>query len=205
MPDRPLHARDGWLQVLGLVGASHLLENVARLLPGYAESRISELLAQAAATSGAPRLTLLVSSALIGPMFEELVFRGVLFELLRRWRGPGAAIVGSALLFGAAHLDTHQSGVAALLGLQLGALRHVHGLSWAIIAHVANNGLALGASAFALPAGLSASPTARLASIAAALCLTGFACASLAQSMRSPDPEWPAPAPKLQNGPEASE
>jgi membrane protease YdiL (CAAX protease family) len=41
-------------------------------------------------------------AGIIGPVAEELLFRGIVFGFLRRW-GASAAIIGSSLLFVAAH------------------------------------------------------------------------------------------------------
>lgn len=58
---------------------------------------------QAAAKAGLLSLCVLVfSGAILTPFGEEVVFRGVIANALNRY-GPWAGIVGSALIFGAAH------------------------------------------------------------------------------------------------------
>src|SRR3954469_5265581 len=42
--------------------------------------------------------------AVAAPIGEEIAFRGYLFPALTRWRGPWIAALGTALLFGAAHV-----------------------------------------------------------------------------------------------------
>src|SRR3954467_6016020 len=42
--------------------------------------------------------------AVAGAIGEEIAFRGYLFPALTRWRGPWIAALGTALLFGAAHV-----------------------------------------------------------------------------------------------------
>ena len=77
------------LQIVGLLAANHVL---TRWIGGGLETG-------AAALPGAFALGLGLGQAVI----EELVFRGVLFAWLQpRW-GPGVAVLGPALLFGAVH------------------------------------------------------------------------------------------------------
>src|SRR3989442_2580671 len=45
----------------------------------------------------------LVESVVLTPVFEELVFRGLLFGTLRRGLGPAAAALVSAVVFAVAH------------------------------------------------------------------------------------------------------
>lgn len=44
-----------------------------------------------------------VGIVLLAPLLEELVFRGILFQLLLPRVGPGPTVVGTALLFALAH------------------------------------------------------------------------------------------------------
>ena len=67
-------------------------------------------------------LIALLCSILIAPIFEELLFRGlVMGELLKVMR-PWAANVSQALVFGIMHGVLFQSVFAALMGLVLGEL-----------------------------------------------------------------------------------
>ena len=150
--------------------------------------------------AGPPELAeALVLFAIVPALLEELIFRGVLFAFFERLRGPIFAICLCALLFGIVHLDPHHALVAALLGLQLGLLRHLHGLPVAIAAHLVNNTLALSASFLArVEGGPLPSLEAGSASIILALILSGSACASLMHSMRS---FWPcSPPPSRESG-----
>lgn len=199
-PPRRARPRDIAIQLAGLLALSHLLFAAVGLMPGYAESRIARQLAEAALWPTGLRSTQLLTGALIGPVLEELLFRGLAFEAIRRRCGPLAAIAGSALLFGAAHLDAHQAAVATLLGLQLAALREVHGLPLAIGAHVANNALALGLTSLGPIPALSSGVTTVLAGI-----LAGIACASLVQSLRSAETAVPELPTGLQTAADPSE
>lgn len=67
-------------------------------------------------------LSSIVGVAIAAPFFEEMLFRGIILRgLLARMR-PAAAVVVSALIFGAAHLNLYQFVVGTLIGLPLGWL-----------------------------------------------------------------------------------
>jgi membrane protease YdiL (CAAX protease family) len=173
-----LTAGDRLLQVLGLLGTSQLLAALAKRAPGWATSRLADALAPIDGEGEAGLCMLIARDAIGTATLEELVFRGALFEGLRRALGLGPAIAGSAVLFGLAHLDLHHGLAAAVLGLQLGALRALFGLPLAIVAHVTNNLAAL----LATRAGFEASAL----SLAIAAGLACSACAVLAQRLRHP-------------------
>jgi membrane protease YdiL (CAAX protease family) len=61
---------------------------------------------------------------------EEVVLRGVLFDAMREWRGDGAALVATTLLFALIHVPLYGVGALPLdlaVGLLLGGLRIVSG------------------------------------------------------------------------------
>lgn len=88
-------------------------------------------------------LTLAVIS--VGPLVEELLFRGVLFSALLRRLHVGWAIFASALLFGLVHLPDFGGAWYAvpdlvLVGVVLAWLRLRSGSLWpAVVAHACNN------------------------------------------------------------------
>lgn len=57
---------------------------------------------------------------LAAPIFEELIFRGLILTLLLRRYTPQKAIIWSAILFGVAHLNPWQFIAAALIGYAIG-------------------------------------------------------------------------------------
>ncbi len=88
-----------------------------------------------------PTLALLLLVAGVAPVFEETLFRGFLMPVMaRRW--PMAwAVVGSALLFGAIHLQPLGLPTLAMLGLVLGlAMRRTGHLGTSILVHACWNG-----------------------------------------------------------------
>ena len=67
--------------------------------------------------------------AVLPPIFEEIAFRGILMQSLRRF-GDGFALLVSALLFGLFHLNMIQTPYAFLLGLWFGYLVLRTGSLW---------------------------------------------------------------------------
>jgi membrane protease YdiL (CAAX protease family) len=139
--------------LIGFLALSHALHDAVvalGLLEGTTLAEIDKVVREAS-----PLRPLLVWLAvgLAPALGEELLFRGFLLRLLAlRW--PGAvAVVGSAVLFGAAHLDWVQGASAFLLGAYLAALTQRAGsLRPALLCHATNNSLAVAGSAGLLPA-----------------------------------------------------
>ncbi len=89
-------------------------------------------------------------ATLVVPVYEEIFFRGFIHNAFRNRLGMWGAIIASSLLFGLFHLIPAQIITAFLLGLVLGWMYEKSGSLWTvIIAHVVNNGLAMGMAAIA--------------------------------------------------------
>ncbi|MDR0852868.1 MAG: CPBP family intramembrane metalloprotease [Clostridiales Family XIII bacterium] len=79
---------------------------------------------------------------LIGPVFEELVFRGAILGQLRKY-GTNFAILMSALFFGFFHMVPVQIPTGFLIGLLLGYAAIRYSLRMSIILHMINNGVGM--------------------------------------------------------------
>ena len=139
----------------------------ARLLPGIALASISlaivlgeleswlpgvqkfgDLIRQVMGSSG--MLPAVLASCIAAPVVEELLCRGVMLRGLRVRRTAGAAILASALLFAAMHLNPWQGFIALPLGLAYGWLTLRTGsLLSSMLAHTLHNTLA---AVFVVPA-----------------------------------------------------
>lgn len=99
---------------------------------------------QAAANGGlAGMLLLLLTSAVLGPIGEELVFRGVVQSALEKY-GSWVAVLGSSLMFAAVHGPSVIFVDAFVMGLFFGAMFSLSGSIWpAVTLHVIYNGLNL--------------------------------------------------------------
>nr|YP_009531102.1 putative membrane associated protease [Paulinella micropora]AXY63791.1 putative membrane associated protease [Paulinella micropora] len=66
-------------------------------------------------------------AVILAPLFEELIFRGVLLPSLGRKLGPGWGVILSSLIFSIAHLSLGELAPLTALGLGLGWLRVTSG------------------------------------------------------------------------------
>ena len=84
--------------------------------------------------------------AVLAPLVEELVFRGLLYGWLAgRW-GTVAAWIVSSLAFAAAHVEPAHIILVLPLGLWFGWLRRRTNSLWpSLVAHMVNNGFAVAA------------------------------------------------------------
>jgi membrane protease YdiL (CAAX protease family) len=79
---------------------------------------------------------------ILGPLFEEIIFRGAILRTLLPF-GQNFAIVVSALLFGLYHLILTQGIFAFFVGLVLAYCTLRYSIKWAMLLHMVNNGLAM--------------------------------------------------------------
>jgi len=70
-----------------------------------------------------PLLLLLVTTVVLAPVFEELVFRGILLPVLVSKAGKISGVVLSALIFALAHLSVGELPPLFVLGIGLGLMR----------------------------------------------------------------------------------
>jgi len=92
-------------------------------------------------------IILLLSVAVVAPIYEEIVFRGILLKGMANKLNPAVALVVSALLFALVHLNIPQGINAFLLGLVIGFIYLKTGSIYlSIFAHFVNNLLALSVS-----------------------------------------------------------
>jgi uncharacterized protein len=93
--------------------------------------------------------------AIMAAVIEEVVFRGFLFGGLLKYVGPVWAAIGSAVLFGALHLQPLAFPALTFLGLILALLYYRTGSLWMpILMHFVVNALALLAQFVAAQQGL---------------------------------------------------
>lgn len=77
-------------------------------------------------------------SAVLAPVWEEIIFRGVILRSLRPC-GKRFAIFGSAILFALFHGNLLQAPYAFVMGLLFGYLTCEYSISWSIVLHIFNN------------------------------------------------------------------
>ena len=69
-------------------------------------------------------ILLVLSASVVAPIFEEILFRGIMFTGLRRKYSLGTSLFIQAILFGLMHGNPWQFFYAFLLGILLGLLVH---------------------------------------------------------------------------------
>lgn len=123
-------------------GASQFCESIGSFVfPGlFSGNAVGGYVSQTSATTGV--LDLLIYFLLlcvVAPVFEELVFRGIIFASIRPY-GKGFAVVVSSLLFGLLHGNISQFVYAVTFGLVLATVREKTGnLKSVILLHFMNN------------------------------------------------------------------
>jgi membrane protease YdiL (CAAX protease family) len=91
--------------------------------------------------NGAALACLALTAVLLAPLFEELLFRGVLLPVVGKEWGAPAGIVVSAVTFALAHLSLSEALPLLALGLGLGWLRYSSGrLMSSVVMHSLWNG-----------------------------------------------------------------
>ena len=141
-----------WSTLLAAMGAALLASAFDQVVAGGLEAiawvpplSAEQMLVRIQLITDMPSaLTVVLAVVLIPALCEEVLFRGLVFTGLHYHHGAAAAIVGSAFLFAAAHLNPWQFPALFLLGLFLGGLVHwTHSIYPAILAHAVNNALSV--------------------------------------------------------------
>ncbi|MCR5249184.1 MAG: CPBP family intramembrane metalloprotease [Lachnospiraceae bacterium] len=147
------HCGTEWKEVLGLKGIRWSLVplcmlytwltlplvaavNLASLL--FTGNRASEIFSQ---LSDLPPWLIFFFVGVAAPVFEECMFRGVLYSGLRKGASALQAVLVSALLFGLFHMNINQMLYAFLLGIFFALLRETTGsILPSVICHMTVNG-----------------------------------------------------------------
>lgn len=91
----------------------------------------------------------LVAFALLAPLVEELVFRGLLYGWVESRWGSMVALVVSSLAFAGAHYEPAHIVLVLPLGFLFGWLRRrTNSLVPSLVSHIVNNGFAVLSAAF---------------------------------------------------------
>ena len=91
-----------------------------------------------AATMQEGSISMLLYGALIAPVTEEILFRGLVQSTFRPY-GKRFAILASAFLFGMFHGNLVQTPYALTVGLVLGYVAEEYSLGWCVVLHMFNN------------------------------------------------------------------
>lgn len=127
------------LVLLGIVlilAVSVVIEPLINLFPDHYMERLNQSIGNGGWA--------LLMTVVLAPVFEEMLFRGLILESARTKWGASTAIVLSAALFGLVHLPILPQALNAfVMGIALGYIYVLTGsLLSVIIIHAINNGLA---------------------------------------------------------------
>lgn len=126
--------------LMGFVG---LVALIGTVLGQPFENPQVELMSGGQAFDTSSRIWIFVLIALLAPIAEEVLFRGMIFPLLRPW-GSGAAILGSAAIFTVVHLIPIIFPLLFFVGIILGFLREKSGsIMPGLVLHIMQNSIAI--------------------------------------------------------------
>lgn len=136
---RPMRV-DTFFLILSLFMSAQLVSQLGIVIMdgifGLLGKSVSEFLQTAGVSTDS--LSMLLYVGLGAPIFEEILFRGLLIRSLEPY-GKKMAIFVSALLFGFYHGNPVQTPYAALVGMVLGYVAMEHNIIWAMVLHMFNN------------------------------------------------------------------
>ena len=79
-------------------------------------------------------------AGILGPVTEELLYRGIIFGLLEKYSNKWTALILSSLMFGFVHLSFVQSVYAGIMGLIAGIVyMKTRKLIWTVLMHITIN------------------------------------------------------------------
>jgi membrane protease YdiL (CAAX protease family) len=129
---------------IGLLFANGVLVVLTSFLLGGLENPQGEALAPGGVLSTPSFLLLFFLVALVAPVSEEMIFRGVLYRYLRARRGVASAVALSAAAFALAHVVPVLLLALFVLGIALALVaERSSSLYPAIALHALNNGISL--------------------------------------------------------------
>jgi len=133
------------LGLLMLFGLDYILGELMTFLPNY-----DQMLADYQTMfAGIDMIYLFIGGVIVGPICEEIIFRGIIEEGFLQTYSPNKAILFSAMIFGGIHLVPLQVLSAFLAGLLLGWIYWKTRSLWIVIVlHIVNNYIAFTFSDF---------------------------------------------------------
>lgn len=131
---------------LGVSGISNLWIFLMQFLATYSptiKSSLESFIQHDKIFNANPILTF-ISVAILAPIVEEIIFRGIIFNESSKYKGGAFPIIISALLFGLAHMQPIQIVYAFIVGLIFGFVySKTHSLPIVMFLHMLNNLLTL--------------------------------------------------------------
>lgn len=129
-----------FMQLLCVFMSVQLLFSLMQMLVEWLLNLIglSAMAALEMATVSTDTVSMFLYVGFLGPIAEELLFRGLLLRTTEQY-GKRFAIFSTALLFGMFHGNILQSPFAMMVGLVLAYVTVEYSIVWAIVLHIFNN------------------------------------------------------------------
>lgn len=126
--------------VIAAVGCYCLDVLVANIVALISPSALETFNATMASTTSGNEVVSFLTIVIAAPIAEELLFRGIIFSMLRKHWSDVAAIIVSALLFGLYHMNLMQAIYVLPIGLLLGYTAYkCKSVLPCILIHMVNN------------------------------------------------------------------
>lgn len=123
----------------GISGISGLWVMLAEHIPLLQKS-VEAMRTGAQNIAGGNAFGTFMIAVLAAPVIEEILFRGIVFNAMRKFSPTWAAILMSSVLFGAYHFNAVQIVYAALMGIVAGIIYNKKkNLLFPVLVHFANN------------------------------------------------------------------
>ena len=139
--------RDAPIAIIGMIvyfiGAALLLQFFIKYIPGFDVNQAQNL-GVSDLQPGIETYLTFALLVLVGPIAEELIFRGYLYGNLKRVGTPvWLAVLVTSVLFGAAHMQWNVGVNVFVLSVAMCIAREYTGSIWAgVLMHMLKNGLA---------------------------------------------------------------
>ncbi|MCR4888327.1 MAG: CPBP family intramembrane metalloprotease [Ruminococcus sp.] len=110
-----------------------IIESLLNLAGFTAEAAIES------SKAGSTTISMMIYAGYIGPLAEELTYRGYTMHSLQKGGGKIFAIIVSSILFGVMHANITQSLFAMGVGIVFAYTAIEYGIIWSLVLHIANN------------------------------------------------------------------
>lgn len=141
----------------------------------------------------APFIVIILAVVIVAPLFEEIMFRGIVFDSLSKRMNVYISIIIAGLFFGIYHMNIFQGTYATLIGIVMGFSLVWTKSIWApMIIHFVNNLVSVLLSYSAIGAWLDTEGALPIIlSILIAITILPFSIYKLCQTYEKPIPEEP--------------
>lgn len=114
-----------------------IITNLIEVILNYMGVTMKEAVDLASGSSNSG-ITMLLYAGIIGPVAEEIVFRGLVLKGFQKY-GKSFALICTSVIFGLGHLNPIQIGLAIPMGMILGYITIEYSIKYAILLHIINN------------------------------------------------------------------